>query len=64
MDMEKKVRTCDDIVFEEAGITFHKGMIFKVEEVCDRGIILNTMIGERYMIDFDTFENGFEIYMD
>lgn len=61
MDEVKKVRTCDDITFEEAGITFPKGMVFMIEAVEEQGIILYTELGERFMIDYETFENGFEI---
>lgn len=61
MDEVKKVRTCDDITFEEAGITFSKGMVFMIEAVEEQGIILYTELGERFMIDYETFENGFEI---
>lgn len=61
MDEVKRVMVSEDIIFEEAGITFKKGMIFVVEEVNEQGIILDAESGERYMIDFDTFENGFEI---
>lgn len=61
MEEIKKVRTIDDIHFEEAGISFPKGMIFMIESVEAEGIILYTESGERFMLDFDTFENGFEI---
>lgn len=61
MDEVKKVMVSEDIIFEEAGITFPKGMILIVESVEENGIILDTEDGKRYMIDFETFENGFEI---
>ncbi|MBQ0001457.1 MAG: hypothetical protein KBT01_08000 [Clostridiales bacterium] len=61
MSEVKKVKTSDDITFQEAGITFPKGMIFMIESVEPEGIILYTDLGERFMIDFETFENGFEI---
>ena len=32
-----------------------------MESVLENGIILYTEDGERYMIDLDTFEDGFEI---
>lgn len=61
MEEVKKVKVSEDIIFEEAGITFPKGMIFMIESVEEQGIILYTEQGERFMIDFETFENGFEI---
>lgn len=61
MSEVKKVMVSEDIVFEEAGITFPKGLILTVESVEENGIILFTEDGARYMIDFETFENGFEI---
>lgn len=61
MDEVKKVMVSEDIIFEDAEITFPKGMILIVESVEENGIILDTEDGKRYMIDFETFENGFEI---
>lgn len=61
MDETKKVKAADDIIFEKAGITIEKGTVFFVESVLENGIILYTEDGERYMIDLDTFEDGFEI---
>lgn len=57
----KKVKAADDIIFEKAGITIPKGTVFFIESVMQNGIILYTEEGERYMIDLDTFEDGFEI---
>lgn len=59
----KKVAAMDDIVFEKAGITISKGIVFIVEEVQERGIILVAEDGERYMMDLNSFENGFEIVL-
>ena len=61
MQETKKVKAADDIVFEKAGITIEKGSVIFVESVLENGIILYTEDGERYMIDLDTFEDGFEI---
>ena len=59
---EKKVMASDDIIFEDAHpvVRITKGTVFLVEEVVQGGVILNTSEGERYLIDFDTFEAGFE----
>lgn len=58
----RRVRTIDDIVFEQENesITLHKGSIFTVETVLEKGIILCSEEGERIMIDLESFENGFE----
>ena len=61
MEEVKKVKAADDIIFEEAGITIKKGSVFMIESVNEKGIILYTEEGDRYMIDLQTFENGFEI---
>ena len=61
MQETKKVKAADDIIFEKAGITIPKGTVFFIESVMKNGIILYTEEGERYMIDLDTFEDGFEI---
>ena len=61
MQETKKVKASDDIIFEKAGITIPKGTVFFIESVMQNGIILYTEEGERYMIDLDTFEDGFEI---
>ena len=58
---EKRVRTIDDIVFEEAGVTLPKGTVYVIGGVTERGIILEAPDGERWMIDPATFESGFEI---
>ena len=60
MDGTKKVVASDDIFFEKEGITIPKGKVFFIESVSEQGIILYTE-DERYMIDLNTFENGFEI---
>ena len=59
----KKVMASDDIYFDnsEPKMMIPKGTVFVVEEVAKGGVILNTADGERYIIDFDTFEAGFEI---
>ena len=58
----KRVRTVDDIVFEQAvpPVTLPRGREYLVEQVLDKGIILYTEDGERIMIDLNTFEDGFE----
>ena len=61
MQETKKVKASDDIIFEKAGITIQKETVFFIESVMQNGIILYTEEGERYMIDLDTFEDGFEI---
>jgi len=58
--MEKIVRTIDDIIFEQAGITIPKGASFIIEKVTDEGVVMQAGDGERYLIDFVTFEAGFE----
>ena len=60
---EKKVRTIDDIIFENEvpPVTIPKGNVFFVESVKENGIILAAEDGEQIMIDLLTFENGFEI---
>ena len=59
---EKRVRTIEEIVFESADppVTLKKGEVYRVEAVLPGGIILYTDGGERFMIDLDTFEKGFE----
>ena len=63
--MDKRVRTVEEIVFESADppVTLEKGRVFGVEAVLDQGIILYTEDGDRFMIDLDTFERGFEAVM-
>lgn len=60
---QKVVRAVDDIVFESVDpvFTIFAGSLFIVEGVNDKGVILETYDGERYCIDFKTFEAGFEI---
>ena len=59
---DKRVRTIEEIVFERARppVTLPKGSVYGVETVLENGIILYTDGGERFMIDLETFENGFE----
>ena len=59
---ERRVRTIDQIIFETADppVVLEKGAVYGVEAVTDGGIILYTEAGERFMIDLQTFENGFE----
>lgn len=59
---EKRVRTVEEIVFENADppVILPKGSVYGVEAVLENGIILHTDEGERFMIDLTTFENGFE----
>ena len=59
---EKRVRTIDEIIFESADppVTLPRGAEYAVEAVLDKGIILCADDGERFMIDLNTFENGFE----
>ena len=59
---EKHVRTIEEIVFEQAQppVTLPKGSVYGVEAVLENGVILFTDEGERFMIDLETFENGFE----
>lgn len=56
---DKKVRTIEEIVFEDYGVTLPKGAVYGVEAVKENGIILYDEAGERFMIDLTTFENGF-----
>ena len=58
----RRVRTVEQIVFENADppVTLEKGSVYGVEAVMEGGIILFTEDGERFMIDLQTFENGFE----
>jgi len=58
----KKVRAYDDIVFEEKNITLPKGSVYAIEEISGLGIILRDDRENRFMIDLDTFEKGFEIF--
>ena len=58
--MEKRVQTIDDIIFESANVTLPKGTAYAVENVLEQGIILRDDDGERFMIDLQTFEAGFE----
>ena len=60
--MVKRVKTVEEIVFERADppVTLPKGSVYSVEAVLEGGIILYTEEGERFMIDLDTFEEGFE----
>ena len=59
---ERRVRAVDDIVFDRADppVTLKKGSVYAVEAVLEGGIILYTDSGERFMIDLNTFEAGFE----
>ncbi len=59
---DRRVRTVDDIVFETADppVTLPKGAEYFVEEVIPGGIVLYTAEGERFLIDLETFEAGFE----
>lgn len=63
MDEIKKVKAVDDIVFESAGMTIPKDTVYVVETVLDQGVVLDAIDGSRFMIDFETFEMGFEIVM-
>ena len=58
----KRVRTLDDIVFESAEppVTLPKGREYGVEAVTEQGVVLQSDDGERFMIDLETFEQGFE----
>ena len=51
---EKRVRTVDEIIFEQADpqVVLAKGSVYAVEAVLEQG--------ERFMIDLNTFELGFE----
>lgn len=59
---DKFVRTIDEIVFDRAEppVTLPKGAVYAVEAVTERGVVLDAGNGDRFMIDFQTFENGFE----
>ena len=59
---DRRVRTIDQIVFENANppAVLEKGAVYGVEAVTEGGVILYTDGGERFMIDLQTFENGFE----
>lgn len=57
---EKTVKAVDDIIFEKAGITIPMGTEYKVEAVNARGVIICHENGDRYLIDHQTFEAGFE----
>ncbi|MDO4866374.1 MAG: hypothetical protein Q4C10_07420 [Clostridia bacterium] len=59
---EKRVRTVDEIVFEQADppVALAKGSVYTVEAVLENGVVLRTEQGERFMIDLNTFELGFE----
>jgi hypothetical protein len=59
---EKRVRTIEEIVFDrvQPPVTLAKGSVYGVEAVLENGVILYTDGGERFMIDLETFENGFE----
>ena len=59
---DKRVRTVDDIIFENARppVTLPMGAEYGVEAVVEGGVILYTDEGERFLIDFNTFEAGFE----
>ena len=63
--MDKRVRTIEEIVFDRADppVILEKGRVYGVEAVLENGIILYTEAGERFMIDLDTFERGFEAVM-
>ena len=63
--MEKKVRVraVDDIIFEceTPPVVIREGAVYEVEGRNDFGIILcEEKTGERYLMDFQTFEVGFE----
>lgn len=58
----KKVRATDDIIFDLAPeYNIAKGTVFAIGGVQEDGVILETEAGERFLLDTDTFENGFEI---
>ena len=59
---EKRVRTVDEIIFEQADppVVLAKGSLYAVEAVLENGVVLRTEQGERFMIDLNTFELGFE----
>lgn len=57
---EKRVVSIDEIVFEKANITIPKGTVYKIDEVVKGGVVLSRD-GEQWLIDFETFENGFAI---
>lgn len=59
---DKRVRTVEEIIFEtaEPPVTLPKGTVYNVEAVLDNGVILYTDEGDRFIIDFKTFEDGFE----
>ena len=58
----RRVRTIEEIVFDRADppVTLPKGCTYNVEAVLNNGIILYTDEGDRFMIDLETFESGFE----
>lgn len=58
----KRVRTIEEIVFDSVNPpeVLPKGGEYCVEAVLENGIILYTDDGDRFMIDLDTFEAGFE----
>lgn len=58
----KKVRAVDDIEFDLAPeYNIAKGTIFGIGGVQEDGVILLAENGERFLLDTDTFEAGFEI---
>ena len=59
---EKRVRTVDEIIFEQADpqVVLAKGSVYAVEAVLEKGVVLRTEQGERFMIDLNTFELGFD----
>ncbi|MCQ2452692.1 MAG: hypothetical protein MJ075_06125 [Oscillospiraceae bacterium] len=58
----KKVRAVDDIEFELAPeYNIAKGTEFGIGGVQDDGVILIAANGDRFLLDTDTFEAGFEI---
>ena len=59
---DRRVRTIDEIIFDnlQPPVVLEKGAEFFVEAVVEGGIILYTAEGERFLIDLNTFEAGFE----
>ena len=44
-------------------MTIPKDAVYVVETVLEQGVVLDAIDGSRFMIDFETFEMGFEIVM-
>ena len=59
----KKVRAVDDILFDaKPEFNIARGTVFAVGGVQENGVILEAADGDRFLLDLDTFEKGFEIY--